>query len=317
MIAASRLLALLLLTASLFARERHGGDFMRVDVGVAAIGRGQTGILATDPGTMAWWNPALLASDPQEGFAFQHSERFEGLLSQDFLAWNGRLGERPVGLYLLRQAVEDIPITSRLDGAPSLEEGGLPIISDLATASDWIVGAGIGNYISDKLAVGLSLKLIHRDLVTVSGWGLGLDAGLSYQALQSLRLAVAVRDVVSSVILWDDGESQVVLPEVAAGFYFAPAWKWAGTRITVAADLRSELEGESASADGDWRRFWIESGLGLHFGNLLELRAGWADDRPTAGAGLVLGRFTVDYAWRPHEDLGDSHLVSLGARIFR
>ncbi len=312
-----QLLALLLLIGTLSARERHGGDFMRVDVGVAAIGRGQTGLLATDSGTMAWWNPALLAADPEEALAFQHSERFEGLLSQDYLAYNGRFGNRPVGVYVLRQAVEDIPITSRLDGAPSLEEGGLPVISDMATASDWILGAGIGNHISEKLAVGLTLKFIHRDLVTVSGWGLGLDAGLSYQAFQTLRLGLAARDVVTSVILWDDGESQIVLPELAAGFLWEPQWQWAGARFTLAADLRSELEGESASADGTWRQVWLESGLAVHVGRLLELRAGWADDRPAAGAGLVLGRFSVDYAWRPHEDLGDSHLVSLGVRIFR
>jgi hypothetical protein len=52
----------------------------------------------------------------------------------------------------------------------------------------------------------------------------------------------------------------------------------------------------------------------------LALRAGWmlgqdATDL-TAGAGIAVGRFDIDYAFVPHKDeLGSSHRIALGARL--
>jgi hypothetical protein len=90
-----------------------------------------------------------------------------------------------------------------------------------------------------------------------------------------------------------------------AGASYGRAGRW-----RAAADV-VKLKGDS-----------MEGRLGLEVLPLatLALRAGWmlgqdATDL-TAGAGIAVGRFDVDYAFVPHhDDLGNSHRIGLAANF--
>ncbi len=312
------LLALQLLTvAGSFAAERYGGEFLRLGIGAAVVGRGRTGVLLADPGCMAWWNPALLSGGAGDHLAFQHSERFDGQLGQDYLSWAGGLGELRASCYLLRQAVDDIPLSSRLEGGDSFEDGGVPLVHARETAADWILGAAFGRPLARDLDLGLALKLLHRDLAGLRGTGLGLDAGLRYTHTPSLSFGLATRDLLGNLVFWNDGETGYVLPEVSAGAAWTPDLPAINSRLMLEADLRAELEGAVPDARGRYRRAWVDLGLELLVLERLALRAGMADGRLAAGAGLRFGRFRADYAYRPHEELGAGHLVWFGAELPR
>jgi hypothetical protein len=45
---------------------------------------------------------------------------------------------------------------------------------------------------------------------------------------------------------------------------------------------------------------------------VLALRGGLLGDNITAGAGISISSVTLDYAFQPHEELGNTHRVSLG-----
>lgn len=297
------------------AGERHGGDFLRAELGAGPVARGLGGLLQADPGTRAWWNPALLEGG-QAWASFQHQEAFGGELTLDWLSWSGSLkGGPPVAVYLLRQAVPDIPLSRVLEGGATLEEGGRPLISGREDAADWILGLATARRLAPRLRGGLSLKLLHRDLVEFTGNGLGLDAGLAWQAREQLALGLTVRDLTGSWVFWSDGEQDWIAPEWALGAALdhpMPRWH---SRLKAELDLRGELEGAVPDRDGAWRRAWLHGGAEWLLLDRLALRGGFAEGDPAAGAGLALGRWSVDYAWRPHPELGASHLVTLAARL--
>jgi hypothetical protein len=311
------ILSIFLQLIPLMAADKHGGDFLRIGIGAATVGRGETGLNIVERGTEAWWNPALLSQNSSNAFALQHSESFGGALSQDFIGWSGDFSGMHTGFYLIRQAVDDIPLSDRLWGAASFEDGGIPQVSDRVTASDLIIGAGIGRQFRDKLDLGLSLKIIYRDLGDVQAAGLGLDLGLSYKLSQNFRAAARARDVLGSVLFWDDGEFNYIMPELAAGISWLPYLEKINSTLKFEIDLVSELEGKTPDEDGNWSSLRVDSGLEFLFFQKLAIRGGFADQRISAGAGLVFNKFQVDYAWRPHTDLGDSHLVFLSAAIPR
>lgn len=300
------------------AEDRHGGDFLRVELGAAPVARGLTGLLLADPGSRAWWNPAQLENEAGHLLSFQHQEAFEGNLELDYLAWTGHWGSAeglPVSAFLLRQAVPDIPISTLLEGGDSFEEGGRPLVSSRQDASDWVLGLATARELRPGLKGGLTLKLLHRDLVERRGSGLGLDAGLRWQVREPLSLGLSLRDVTGSLIFWDDGRQDWIAPEWALGVAWrkpTPRWR---SEIKAELDLRGELEGPVPDRNGEWRRAWLHGGLEWLLREKLALRCGWAEGDPAAGAGLLLGRWSLDYAWRPHPELGASHLVTLGARL--
>jgi hypothetical protein len=93
--------------------------------------------------------------------------------------------------------------------------------------------------------------------------------------------------------------------EAGASFGNAGSFSW-----RAAADV-VKLKGDS-----------MEGRLGLELKPIptLALRAGWMTGQDaadlTAGAGIAVGRFDIDYAFVPYkDDLGSSHRFGLSARL--
>lgn len=270
--------------------------------------------MGADPGTRAWWNPALLASPDPAVVSFQHQEAFGGELALDWLSWSGKHKGMPLSAYLLRQSVPDIPINQLLEGGATFEDGGRPVVRRDA-AADWVLGLATAHTLRKGLAGGLALKLIHRDLVTLSANGFGLDAGLRWPLNQNLELGAVLRDFSGGLLFWEDGRTDWIPPAWAMGGAWTMELPRLRSHLRAELDLRGELEGAVPDHRGVWRKAWLQGGVEWRFQEKLRLRAGHAEGDPAAGAGLSLGRWAVDYAWRPHSTLGASHLVTLSARL--
>ncbi|MCA9783064.1 MAG: hypothetical protein H6678_10035 [Candidatus Delongbacteria bacterium] len=309
------LLTVLLLPSLGLAAPRYEADNLRPEIGVAEIGRGNRGLLLARGPAAAWWNPALLQQEEQSRLALQHSELFGGLLSQDFIgcsgSWHGLRG----AAFISRSSVSDIPLSSALDGAATLEEGGRPIVSDRVDTADWILALALARPVSDRLDAGATLKLIWRDLATHSAQGLGLDLGLRYRLLPRLELGASLKDVPATMILWDDGQSDTIWPELALGAALLQPLPFAGAILRTELGAHTDLDGATSDSRGHFRTIWLDAGGEIEFPGRLALRAGYAESRFSVGAGLGLGRFAVDYAFRPHEDLDTSHLVAASCRF--
>jgi hypothetical protein len=302
---------LLCLSAPQLFAGRYGGDFLRVEPGAASVARGGTGLLLAKPGFSAWWNPALLSGRASRQAAFQHAERFEGLLSQDHLALTMPFHDLDASIYLMRQAIDDIPITNQLEGGETFEDGGLPWVREQATASDLVLGVAAARPIGSKWNLGVAAKFIRRDLVEIAAGGISLDVGVEYLLSENLRLGAVLKDASGGVLVWDDGETEWLPPEWALGSAWTKQLASYPIRIAMAVELRGDTQGEVADASGNFRFADARFGFESMFFETLILRGGWFDALPSAGAGLHLGRLQADYAWRPHDDLGVSHLLSV------
>jgi hypothetical protein len=166
---------------------------------------------------------------------------------------------------------------------------------------------------NDRVSLGGNFKLVTQRLLGLaSSFGVGLDAGLLYRASDDITLGLRAGDFTTTRLFWDTGARETIRPTLIPGVRYSrniPAIK--GT-LTAAFDARisfeghdgSQLEGESMGAD-------LRPGLEYWFKNTLAARVGASGDRVTAGFGLRYAGFGADYAFVGHEDLDNSHRVSL------
>ena len=159
---------------------------------------------------------------------------------------------------------------------------------------------------------GIAPKLLFKHFGSEhSAFGLGADVGIRGIpfARVPLNLGLAVRDVFGTVLMWDSGRSEVIAPNVRFGTSYALQLPSLEATIVPAVDIAYHFE-----------NFGDSDGAKLHLGceyvvrNLVALRVGQDDDRLTFGGGIKFKPLSLDYAFIGHDELGESHRVSVNIR---
>jgi hypothetical protein len=189
---------------------------------------------------------------------------------------------------------------------------------DWGSAVDYALYLSWARPVTSSFSAGASAKVIQRTLLDHSAWGLGLDAGVQWRPVEHFSAGLNIQDTFGTHVFWDTGSNESVLPTAKLGM--ATTWNLGrfSTVATIAADGDFRFEGRQFSAQyhaGD-------VSLDTHFGvdllihDRVSLRVGSSEGNLTAGAGLRVGLFgrpvTLDYAFLGHEDLDDTHRISLG-----
>jgi len=164
--------------------------------------------------TAGYWNPGGLAGLPYPQLAAMHAERFAGIVNYDYLGAALPLGRRlAVALTVMRTAVDDIPITTRLRN-PERALGELyndngvpvrntPLIEKYVTDAEWMWLVSLGQTRSQCVSYGASAKLVHKSIGDFDAWGLGFDLGVRWKVDERFVLAGVVQDVTTTVLVWD------------------------------------------------------------------------------------------------------------------
>lgn len=274
--------------------------------GPLALG-GAYAALAEDPMTL-FYNPARL--DPRSaglGMAFQTLplDAGAGSIATAFPAGPGTVGLGTVFLdYGEVDVVEPDPGSGGERGVPTGERVG---------GGEVVIGAGYALPIGARLRLGLGLKLLRIQIAEAVGTGMAVDAGAS-MAVFGDRLVVSLA-------------VQNLGPEMGAG-RAAPL----PTTVRLGTALRFEPGGagrialgvEASRQAGEVRlAAGLESGYAAGEEARLVARLGYrsvvravgasgaARDPVVFGAGLRLGRYTIDYAHRPLGPLGTTHLFGM------
>ena len=299
---------LLLLTARpAWAGTTTGFSFLDLPAGARIAALGGAGATLADGPAALFWNPAGLA--PEEAAAgsrgkavFDHHESIQ------------KFRQELVGA-VLQHGGDGMGVGLNAHYTEAIEERD-PLGNLLGTfgATDLAVAFGLAKTAAPGLRLGGALQWAHEVLGGSGASAFGISAGGMYAVpgTKGLTLGASVRNLGKSpAFKADDGSDGEKVPQPLTLQAGAAYGKTTGSiRWLAAADL-VKLKGDSA-----------EGRLGLEVSPIanLALRAGWMLGQDaanlTAGAGIAVGRFDIDYAFVPyHDDLGSSHRIALGARL--
>lgn len=269
---------------------------LRVPVGSRGCAMGEAFTAAADDANAVFWNSGGLGRVTSVQFGLSHHEWFGGIRDED-LGLALPLGPGCLGIGAVFSSTRDIEIwdPDNGDGAS-------------ATARSGYAAVGYGLPVSRKLSCGIAAKALYDDLIGQTGTGFCADAGLLYEPWRKVRVGLSLQNLGPNMRYGDGGYA---LP-MAARF--------------------------GASCEHQLFRLLFDAGLPLvgtpdfHVGgeyrlkNVLALRAGYRlgpqdwDELSlltgvTAGLGVNLGMFSLDYAFTPYGNLGMVHRLSLNTTL--
>ena len=272
-----------------------GASFLKVGVGARELALGSAASVLTEGANAANWNPARLADVKQKSLSASYNILFIDE-SQGYLGYATPLenGAGVIGAGLNYLTVSDIEKRAGdTDNADSkFSNNNMAVSLSYARAE-----------VRPNLALGANLKYISQKLDVQTDKTIALDLGSTYKINSAWTAAFVVQNLGGNI-----GPDK--LPLILKG--------GAATRL-----FKDKL---AVAADADWlandERFYLDLGAEYALNANLAFRAGYQIGRSAdklggltglgAGMGLKFDRFSLDYAYVPFGDLGDTHRMTLG-----
>lgn len=300
-----KLLTAILLFVVYAWATKYAGDFQELGVGARPLGMGSAFVAGSADPFSLYWNPAGSARVEKKTISFMHAENFAGIVKNEYLSFILPHEGNTIGAAYYYLGVPGIMLTRLADTLREPSETNRPIPYDTVTASDHLVYLNYSRG-RGRVSFGASLKLYYRDLTVTKGFGGGIDLGL-ITYLSTISLGLAIRDVILSPVIWDDGYREQILPKFTVGVAPEIPLTALKSALRIEWDLVRFIDNTS--------RF--EQNLGAEFGyrNSAFLRFGLKNFRPTLGVGLRWKAFDLDYAFVSHSDLKSSNKLSAGVRF--
>lgn len=261
------------------------GDWLSRYMGPRSAGFGGAFVaLANDP-TGVVWNPAGLSFISQNTVHLESSRYFESTaVSGLSFAVPGR--KLPsVGLTILNLRSGDFEKTNDLN--ESLGEFNESDMAFIFSAS---------KNLTHKFALGANLKIVRHAVDEFDAAGVGVDLGLMYNVLPSVRVGASLLNIGGPSI-----NMRTIDETYPAEFRGGLAFMFFGGRGLLSTEF-NHRSGPGTSFFGG-TEFWIHRSLAL--------RVGYADTNPSGGFSYrVSPEFRFDYAATDHE-LGMTHRFGL------
>lgn len=313
--------------ASWLSDGKYAAEFLSIGIDARALGMGGAYVAVAQGASAAYWNPAGLAHLQAHEGTLMHAEQFDGIVGYDHLGYAHPVADGPGwGFGIIRLGVDDIPITVLEDPSQPLGVDNRVIVDHWTSDTEMAFFAGLGRSFSSKLSYGASAKLIGKWVATNSAYGLGFDIGIRYQPWQHVAFGAMLQDATTTALIWDTGQKELVAPTFKLGGAYEFNIPSLIARLTLAADLDFRFTDRGEADQFQFGDITADSHLGLEYfinisGTGLALRAGAEPSREpdeegffgnyTFGAGILLQKFHIDYAFLAHPELGDTHRVAL------
>ena len=160
-----------------------------------------------------------------------------------------------------------------------------------------------GKSFNEKLAVGVTGKLISAKLDDVSASAYAADLGAMYKMPAHVTLGASLTNVGSKLKFISDGDS---LP---MAFHLGGAWEPNAHWMVTSEVVYPKTGLASFHLGGEWRpmdRLSLRMGYRTDTVKELSALAGYS-----AGLGVNVWGQELSYAWLPYGDLGNTHYISL------
>ncbi len=290
--------ALALLATTGVAGSFDGGTQSPFSLGVGArdLSLGGAGLAVTSPTMAPFWNPARLAGAEQFSLAGFHMRLYDSDVAYQYLGVVApTLDFGTLGLGVFRLGVGGIEVRD----AANIQLGET---SEERLAFYFSYGRSLAGY-----DLGATVTLEHQSLdqyKATSSPGLNLSFARSFepgiQGLPQVTVVVGARNLIRPQM------------KLAGDRMALPRTGVAGVSVTV--HPRKSWQHLMTISAGlvkvDFVDLKISLGAEYRFGQLLQLRGGLLDRRPTFGAGLGTGILDFDYAMIDRE-LGSLHMFTI------
>ncbi len=270
---------------------------LRVGQGPRAAAMGEAYISLADDASAIYWNPAGLGQLADYHLALSHHQWFADIKDELFHTALP-LGPGALGIGLV------------YSGEPGIEYWDNNNNS-YGTFSTWngIASLGYGARIASDWNLGFGLKGFYQSLHTMAGYGGALDLGFLGRPLPFLGFGVSARNL--------------------GAMYYGADWEMLPTEVGLGVHFRQSEFNTSLDAVYPFDNS-INVRAGLEYAPLdaLALRLGYRTGPAdlttlgffsglTAGLGIMLGNFGVDYCFIPYGKLGITHRVGIKLKVRR
>ncbi len=293
------LTTLLMCSTSCFAKDNTtSATFLKIGAGARAAGMGDAFCSLADDAYAMYWNPAGLGYIKGSQFGVTHLEWLTEI-NQEQIGFVQQIGSKTgFGVNISHLMANNFDRTNK-DG----------IIGTFGAANT-LLGLSLGRQLGNRFSFGLNMKCSHLSMDDVKVINYNGDIGMLWQISKGLRLGLNVQNIGSDVKFIEKGSP---LPlNVKAGI----GCSLEGVNINIDINKVQGLE-TNVHAGGE---YWIADTIALRMGIKNEITSD-THGKPsgmatgiTAGMGLRLGRFQLDYAYAPYGSLDETHRVSLSAR---
>ncbi|MCG3120290.1 MAG: hypothetical protein ALAOOOJD_02949 [bacterium] len=295
-----------------FKVAKYGGEFLNLGAGGRGLGMGGAySALARDV-SATYWNPAGLVNIEYPQLMLMHAEQFAGVVKYDFGSFAIPFGpHRSLGLSLIRLGVDDIPETKLENPNAKLSPTNRPYIARTFSDAEYALFLSYAVKRTGNLSFGANIKILHKSLGDHSAWGLGFDIAALYNPLGNLQFGLNLQDITSTILAWDTGRRELIVPAMKAGVSYPLAVPMLGGSMSPAIDFEVRFEGRDFASQFSAGPVSLDSHLGWEYQrDAFAFRFGSDVGDFAAGAGISLPKLQIDYAFLSHSDLGDTHRIS-------
>lgn len=291
---------------SAFAAGTTGFTFLQVPSGARAVAMG--GAFTAVPGDpiSLYWNPAASATTTSSMLTTTYTSYMMDMQA-GFAGWVNPRENDAIGVSLNYFFGGNFDRTTTEDPMGTGEQFSS---NSIALAGTW------AKPLTETISIGVTGRFIYSQIDSYNANGFSVDLGGMYSpsALPGLTGALVVRNAgVQTKAFYSENDPMPT--EIAAGV----SQSLMDGNLLIAADATMPLEGD------------IDFAAGVEYKpvEMLALRTGWSlsakETADNAGGGFVdamsfgmgtqYNQFSLDYAWKPYADLGNTHRISLGIDI--
>jgi hypothetical protein len=307
---------------------KYAGEFMSVGVGARSLAMGGAFVAIGGDVTNGYWNPSGLATIRYPELAAMHARQFGGMVNYDYAGFAIPFRKQEgLAISMVRLAVDDIYYTALprpslpIDAVYTNEDGQVvgnrPYISKTVSDGEYAFYMSYGRQRSTRFSYGANIKMVHKGVGDHSAWGLGFDLGALWNPIGVLQAGVNIQDITTTLLAWDTGTRELIAPTVKTGLAYPFYFGFIKTGFLLAADTDIRFENRQFASQAHLGRVSMDFHMGaeLLFRRTLAIRVGSDTGHLSAGAGIRLPRLDLDYAFLSHQDLDNTHRISLRVRI--
>jgi hypothetical protein len=313
------ILCLMLFSFSNIFATKYAGEFLSLGVGAKALGMGGAFVGVANDVTASYWNPSGLCQLDQKELSLMHAETFGSLLNHDFIAFalplKENLSSSTVAFSLLRLGGGGIKITDLEKKGLDISDSNRVVLLREESHADYAFLFSYSHPIRSNFSWGANLKLIYRDIVNNSAFGLGADISFLAEPYSFLSLGANLMDITPTLLFYDNGTTETITPTTKFGLGIKREIQDFSLLFVSDADVR--YEGRKFSA-----QYWVgEISWDMHYGveilyrNRLAARLGFDQGDFTAGAGFLIRQFGLDVAFLSHDQLDNTYRISLLVKL--